>query len=94
MERKTMAQMLMETLDQPRIRTLEPDVRMLWLDIARMMQRNRISRLAGSPKQLHVRLRRSKSESHGDLETKITKLVEVGVLLRVGAAIVCPFLPK
>lgn len=89
---------LLEVLDNPLMATLEPDTRMLWLDIARVLQKAGISVLRFGievlkPKSLLRLLNRPETETETDLETKITKLCERGFLrLESDGAISCPLL--
>ncbi|MDE1907616.1 MAG: hypothetical protein KGH75_14315, partial [Rhodospirillales bacterium] len=88
----------MDVLDEARMRTLPPDTRMLWLDIARMMQRDGIAVLRfGSqpvkPNMLSRLVFRPETETETELETKITELCERGLLAREpDGAISCPML--
>jgi hypothetical protein len=100
MARKNSAQMLLDVMDELRMRTLAPDVRMLWLDIARMMQRDRISVLRFGSEivgahRLAILVSRPETESETELETKITELCERGLLAReADGAISCPMLAQ
>lgn len=98
MAKRCACQQLLDVMDEARMRTLAPDVRMLWLDIARLMQRDGISVLrfgnaVVETKSLSRLVFRPETETETELESKITELCERGLLAReADGALACPVL--
>lgn len=91
---------LMEVMDEMRMRTLDPDVRMLWFDIARLMERDGMTvlRFGNSVlplSELSRLVSRAVTETETELETKIGLLCARGLLTRdEDGAIGCPVLEQ
>lgn len=100
MAKRCVCKALMDVLDEARMLTLPPDTQMLWLRIAKMMQRDGISVLRFGNVVLKTKMIARlvswpETESETELETKIAELCERGLLAREeDGAVSCPMLAQ